>query len=590
MPVPNAVLGTPGTATLTILGPTTLTFGDDFYDVTELGGSRTVTILRAGNLGVLATVQYATSDGTATAGADYTAVSGTATFLPGQTTVTFAVPIIPHVMLEPTQTIGLALGNASSGAVLGAPSTAVIEITDVPAAMIQFSGAGFSALDTDGVATITVTRTGNLALESRVDFRTRDGRARASAGDYVPVSGALTFPSSTGPAQMLTFTVTLAGRTGTVNLALANVSSHTVLGTRDAVLSIDAAPPAPAAGVTILYAGRGFDVTVPAINDTGQFPYSLSQAGVTTIFSGDLARPLAQRTAAVVPDALTAFFTGDTTPVDSSERVVFETKLPAGNTEGLALASNTSGSRVILQTSATVSAVFEPVMSTNGTIAVAARVLAGGTGNFETGVLRADAAGNFVVIASRGTPTDAGALTSIVSTVAVNNAGTVAFYSNTQAKSGIFTADGTTVTTVASTAGDFSAFRGRVSINDAGAVAFIGIPRGGRRTVYVADAGGSLTQFAVEGQPGGFTDLVSGTAPLISNGGAVAFTAFFAGGHGIFTGPDLVMDKVITTGDTLGGRVVTRLTLGRINNARQISFRAQLDDGSFAAAVFTPAP
>ena len=39
------------------------------------------------------TVAYATSDGTATAGADYTAASGTLTFAPGQTVKTVVVAI-----------------------------------------------------------------------------------------------------------------------------------------------------------------------------------------------------------------------------------------------------------------------------------------------------------------------------------------------------------------------------------------------------------------------------------------------------------------------------------------------------------------
>ena len=40
------------------------------------------------------TVQYATANGTATAGSDYTATSGTLTFTPGQLTQTVTVPVL----------------------------------------------------------------------------------------------------------------------------------------------------------------------------------------------------------------------------------------------------------------------------------------------------------------------------------------------------------------------------------------------------------------------------------------------------------------------------------------------------------------
>lgn len=56
-------------------------------------------------------VNYATSDGTAIAGEDYTAISGTLIILAGQTETTISVPIIDDAIMEDTETFTLNLSN-----------------------------------------------------------------------------------------------------------------------------------------------------------------------------------------------------------------------------------------------------------------------------------------------------------------------------------------------------------------------------------------------------------------------------------------------------------------------------------------------
>src|SRR5262249_8577029 len=60
------------------------------------------------------TVQYATTslNGTATAGSDYVAKSGTLTFNPGITKQTFNISIIGDKTVEPTETFKVNLSNA----------------------------------------------------------------------------------------------------------------------------------------------------------------------------------------------------------------------------------------------------------------------------------------------------------------------------------------------------------------------------------------------------------------------------------------------------------------------------------------------
>ena len=76
------------------------------------------------------TVDYATSDGTATAGADYTQASGTLTFAPGETQKTVTVAVLDDVHDDGGETLTLTLSNPT-GAVLGdARASGVIENTD----------------------------------------------------------------------------------------------------------------------------------------------------------------------------------------------------------------------------------------------------------------------------------------------------------------------------------------------------------------------------------------------------------------------------------------------------------------------------
>ena len=100
------------------------------YSVGENDGSVTIHVLRSGSLAGAATVDYHTSDGTATAGEDYTATSGTLTWADGQGgDMTFAVAITPNPPVDGDETVELTLDNPTGGAV-GATGTAELTIQD----------------------------------------------------------------------------------------------------------------------------------------------------------------------------------------------------------------------------------------------------------------------------------------------------------------------------------------------------------------------------------------------------------------------------------------------------------------------------
>jgi hypothetical protein len=102
-------------------------FSAPAYSVSENVGVATITATLDSVSGVTATVNFATSDGTATAGSDYTASSGTLTFAPGQTNRTFAVPILNDIFKEPNETVNVTLSGAIN-AILGLPNPATLTI------------------------------------------------------------------------------------------------------------------------------------------------------------------------------------------------------------------------------------------------------------------------------------------------------------------------------------------------------------------------------------------------------------------------------------------------------------------------------
>ena len=86
------------------------------------------------------TVDYATSDGTATAGLDYTAESGTLTFAPLETTKTVSVTVLDDAHDEGSETMTFTLSNASGARLDDAEATGTINNNDaMPKAwMVRF--------------------------------------------------------------------------------------------------------------------------------------------------------------------------------------------------------------------------------------------------------------------------------------------------------------------------------------------------------------------------------------------------------------------------------------------------------------------
>jgi uncharacterized delta-60 repeat protein/uncharacterized repeat protein (TIGR01451 family) len=141
-PSAPAQLLSPSNAVLTIIDTESgVSLSSQNYSVDENGATAVITAVRTGVTNTSCTVNYATSDGTAHAGSQYTATSGTLTFTNGQTSATFTVPIIDNNVTGGSETVLLQLSAPSAGCTLVSPTAATLTILNDDGALIVPAGA-----------------------------------------------------------------------------------------------------------------------------------------------------------------------------------------------------------------------------------------------------------------------------------------------------------------------------------------------------------------------------------------------------------------------------------------------------------------
>jgi poly(3-hydroxybutyrate) depolymerase len=169
----------------------TIQFGGATLSVPENWGEAIVPVLRLGDVIEPASVDYATTPGTAMAGVDFIAASGVLHFKTGETSGLIRVPIVNDAFAEGAKTFTLALSNPSPGAVLGATTNLRITIADNDLG-IQVEKDQYSIGEDAGAVLITVVRGSDEATATTVDYATSDSTASAGR-DYTKTAGSLTF-------------------------------------------------------------------------------------------------------------------------------------------------------------------------------------------------------------------------------------------------------------------------------------------------------------------------------------------------------------------------------------------------------------
>lgn len=214
-------------------------FADSGIELDESAGTASLTVHRGGDISEAASVDWATADGTATAGSDYTPGGGTLAWPAGDGgDRTIEVIVLDDSYPEENESFSVALSNPSPDLHIGEPSTAIVTITNDDLTEVSFASATFVESEGVGTATITAVRTGTFNGAISVDATSADGTA-AAGSDYTPVTETLSWSDGDGAPK--TFDVTIHDDTAveldeTVSLMLSNPTGGATIGPVDAAI------------------------------------------------------------------------------------------------------------------------------------------------------------------------------------------------------------------------------------------------------------------------------------------------------------------------------------------------------------------
>ena len=253
------------------------------------GASVTFTVSLSGESEQTVTVQYATSSGTATSGTDFTAKSGTLTFLPlpGGDILTVSVQTTEDTVAEEDETFTLTLSNPTN-ATLGANATAtgtINEPDEESLPLVSVSGGNSATEGNEVEFTITLSKASESQVEvnytphqARGDTATRDDDFSWLSGVALFFRGAtsLTLGVSTTDDALdegnETFTVTLTGARNAV-LGASKSAGGTILDNDSPpTVSVSNASATEGSSVSFtvsLSAESGKEVTVPYATSSG---------------------------------------------------------------------------------------------------------------------------------------------------------------------------------------------------------------------------------------------------------------------------------------------------------------------------------
>jgi len=231
-------------------------------------------------------VQYTTTNGTATAGIDYIAVTGTLVFTNGIGTNTFSVPIINSGSVTGNRTFTVSLSNPTPPGQVIAPSNQVVTIIDSNSGL-RFSSAAYTVLKSGVAANINVFRTGYTDSVVSVNFLATNDTALAGI-NYVATNGTLMF---TNGVTIQAFSVPIINTTvvqpdETVLLELLNPTNGFLVAPSAATLTIHDTSGSyviPSGSALISETGAGAPNGIIDSNETVTVLFAFRDAGGTNV-------------------------------------------------------------------------------------------------------------------------------------------------------------------------------------------------------------------------------------------------------------------------------------------------------------------
>ena len=196
----NARLGASGDGTIRDGGAPALRIAD--ATAAEAAGEIEFVVTASGAVAREMRVDYATRDGTATAGLDYTASQDTLVFAVGEAAKTIRVPVLTDALSnEGLETLDVVLSNAANATLADAEATGTISDAALPRLTVSDT-----SVEEGDDAVFTVSLSDAAAQDVSFRYRTADGSATAGA-DYTQASGSLTIPAAGTAASITVATV-----------------------------------------------------------------------------------------------------------------------------------------------------------------------------------------------------------------------------------------------------------------------------------------------------------------------------------------------------------------------------------------------
>jgi hypothetical protein len=211
--------------------PGTIQLAETSFDATE-GSIVNILVVRSGGSSGVASVDYATADGTAVGGSDYTAASGTLTWPDGVSgNRTISIPVTDDTSEEVSESFTVTLSNVS-GATLGANSSATVDIIDNDVAVVS----AFGRITELNSVTVNGIRYETDAATVHINGRTANV-SDLKLGQVVALEGEVNFSNATGRANEIHYSASVIGPVDNIDAALNRliVMGQTVLTDADTV-------------------------------------------------------------------------------------------------------------------------------------------------------------------------------------------------------------------------------------------------------------------------------------------------------------------------------------------------------------------
>ena len=249
----------------------------------------TFTVTLAAAVTSAVSVNYATTNGTATAGSDYTAASGVLTFAAGETSKTLAVSLTGDTVIENDETFTVTLSGATGVTISDAQGVGTLTNDDFPALSISdvTVNEGNSGT-TNAVFTVSLSATSPQTIT--VNYTTANGTATAGS-DYAAQSGNLTF---TAGQTTKTISVVVTGDTAVeanetfvVNLTAPSKATLADAQGQGTITNDDTTPPPPGGEAVVWENRMGVSVSAGSVTKTAAAAWGNSGAASSRAVNGN---------------------------------------------------------------------------------------------------------------------------------------------------------------------------------------------------------------------------------------------------------------------------------------------------------------